>query len=57
MNESMLSTEYQMPNITTSELLFPAFNTMIPLLFENVVPYLSKAKNTSDAGILIGTVH
>lgn len=57
-NESMISgADLPMPSITAKELLFPAFNTLIPLFFECAVPHLNKAKNASDVSVLVGTVH
>jgi len=45
LNESMLSEQFETPNITISELLYPAFNTLVPLMFEHVMPHLHRAKN------------
>lgn len=56
-NESMISGEVPLPTITSKELLFPAFNTLIPLFFECSIPHLSKAKNMSDVQVLMGAVH
>jgi hypothetical protein len=57
-NESMLSiTEIPAPNISAQELLFPAFNSLVPLLFESVVPFLAKSKNISDVNIMINCIH
>lgn len=35
-----------MPNISISELLFPAFNSLMPQFLEHVVPHLTKVKNS-----------
>ena len=56
-NESMISADLPTPNITLSELLFPAFNTLMPQMFENVVPHLSKVKNTADLCVMVSTIH
>ena len=56
-NESMISADLPTPNITLSELLFPAFNTVMPQMFENVVPHLSKVKNTADLCVMVSTIH
>jgi hypothetical protein len=46
------------PNISMSELLFPAFNSLVPQFFENVVPYISeKNRNKGDCEILVTTLH
>lgn len=57
-NTSMVSgSELPMPNVSSKELLFPAFNTLVPLFFECTMPHLSKSKNMSDVQVLIGAVH
>lgn len=46
-----------MPNISISELLFPAFNSLMPQFLEHVVPHLTKLKNNQDVNILISCMH
>ena len=55
-NESFLS-EVNLPTpcISLSELLFPAFNSLIPQFFENILPYLGKSR--SDCDVMIGVYH
>jgi len=55
-NESIFETD-NLPKLSLSELLYPAFNKIVPLLFENVIPYLSKTKNNSDVTILVECFH
>jgi len=57
LNESLLSEQFEAPNITVSELLFPAFNMLVPLLFEHVMPHLPKTKNQADVSVLVGSMH
>jgi hypothetical protein len=37
----MEETQLDVPRLSISELLFPAFNSLLPLIFETVVPYLT----------------
>jgi hypothetical protein len=53
----MLTNELPIPKFTMSELLFPAFNTLVPLMFENVVPFLKQIKSGSDVIVLAGSIH
>lgn len=57
-NTSMVSAgEVPVPSVTSKELLFPAFNTLVPLFFECTMPYLSKSKNASDVEVSIGSIY
>jgi hypothetical protein len=55
--ESFADEEFPVPNISISELLFPAFNSLVPQFFEHILPFLSKLKNTQDMNILISAIH
>ena len=49
--------ELPIPNITISELLFPAFNSLVPQFFEHILPCLSKMKSSQDLNIFISSIH
>ena len=54
----MDDTEIEPPQINISELLFPAFNSLVPQYFENVIPYIvEKQRNKNDCEIMISTLH
>ena len=55
---SALDIKPQIPKISLNELFFPAFNTLVPSLYENVLGYLSKVKvSQSDIDVLVATFH
>lgn len=60
-NESVMSAadlRPPCPKLSLSELLFPAFNTLVPSMYENVLPHLSKVKvSASDVDVVIGAFH
>lgn len=60
-NESMLSAleiKPQAPKLNLNELLFPAFNTLVPSIYENLLPHLSKVKvSSADIDVVITTFH
>lgn len=54
---SMVSQDLPLANITQKELLFPGFNTLIPLFFDTLIPHLPKSKNSSDVTMLVSSIH
>lgn len=55
---SALDMRPQAPKLNLNELLFPAFNTLVPSMYENVLPHLSKVKvSGQDVEVVVGTFH
>ena len=45
------------PSLSLCELLFPAFNSIVPQFYESVLPYLDKAKSQADVEVLLSVFH
>lgn len=60
-NESMLSAldmKPSIPRLNLNELLFPAFNTLVPSMYENLLPHLGRVKiSNSDIEVVVATFH
>lgn len=46
-----------LPSLSLCELLYPAFNTIVPQLYENALPHLEKVKSQADVDTIVGLLH
>ena len=57
-DDSMLGGEVPVaPSLSLCELLFPAFNSIVPQFYESVLPYLDKAKSQADVEVMLSLFH